>query len=58
MAARPAALRLRARLDELDEGGKVLVVGGNLTAIETATEIAESRPGLRVDLATSGELGG
>ncbi|MBF6353695.1 FAD-dependent oxidoreductase [Nocardia higoensis] len=58
VAARPAALRLRARLDELDEGGKVLVVGGNLTAIETATEIAESRPGLRVDLATSGELGG
>ncbi|MGH3584502.1 MAG: FAD-dependent oxidoreductase, partial [Mycobacterium sp.] len=36
----------------------VLVVGGNLTAIEAATEIAESRPGLRVSLATSGELAG
>lgn len=53
-----AALRLRERLDELPGGGTVLVVGGNLTAIESATEIAESRPGLRVSLATSGELGG
>ncbi|GGK99787.1 NAD(P)/FAD-dependent oxidoreductase [Nocardia jinanensis] len=58
VAARPSALRLRARLDELGEDGKVLVVGGNLTAIEAATEIAESRRGLRVSLATSGELGG
>ncbi|WP_327000280.1 FAD-dependent oxidoreductase [Dactylosporangium sp. NBC_01737] len=58
VAGRPAALRLRRRLDELGAGGTVLVVGGNLTAIETATEIAESRPGLRVTLVTSGELGG
>ncbi|MEV4509933.1 FAD-dependent oxidoreductase [Dactylosporangium sp. NPDC049525] len=58
VASRPAALRLQRRLDELDAGGTVLVVGGNLTAIETATEIAESRPGLRVTLVTSGELGG
>lgn len=58
VAARPAALRLRARLDELGEDGTVLVVGGNLTAIEAATEIAEARPGLRVGLATSGEPGG
>ncbi|MCP2314839.1 NADH dehydrogenase, FAD-containing subunit [Nocardia amikacinitolerans] len=58
VATRPAALRLRARLDELGEGGHVLVVGGNLTAIEAATEIAESRPGLRVGLVTRGELGG
>lgn len=58
VAARPAARRLRARLDELGEDGRVLVVGGNLTAIEAATEIAEARPGLRVSLATSGELGG
>jgi NADH:ubiquinone reductase (H+-translocating) len=58
VAGRPAALRLRQRLDDLGENGTVLVVGGNLTAIETATEIAESWPGLRVTLATSGELGG
>lgn len=58
VAVRPAALRLRQRLAELGEGATVLVVGGNLTGIETATEIAEARPGLRVTLATSGELGG
>ncbi|PRY57860.1 NAD(P)/FAD-dependent oxidoreductase [Glycomyces artemisiae] len=58
VASRPAALKLRARLDELDGEGRVLVVGGNLTAIEAATEIAEARPGLRVAVATRGELGG
>lgn len=58
LADRPAAQRLKERLDELDGQGKVLVVGGNLTGIEAATEIAESRPGLQVSLATSGEAGG
>ncbi|MFC3491613.1 NAD(P)/FAD-dependent oxidoreductase [Glycomyces rhizosphaerae] len=58
IAARPSALRLRDRLDELNGDGTLLVIGGNLTAIEAATEIAESRPGLRVEVATSGELGG
>lgn len=58
VAGRPAALRLRQRLDDLGENGSVLVVGGNLTAIEAATEIAESWPGLQVTLATSDELGG
>ncbi|GAA1668667.1 FAD-dependent oxidoreductase [Glycomyces endophyticus] len=58
VAGLDAALRLRARLDGLAPGATVLVAGGNLTAIEAATEIAESRPGLRVVLATSGELGG
>ncbi|WP_327117152.1 FAD-dependent oxidoreductase [Nocardia sp. NBC_01730] len=58
VAGRPSVLRLRARLDELGEDGNVLVVGGNLTAIETVTEIAEAHPELRVSLATSGELGG
>lgn len=54
---RAAALRLRDRLDGLGEGGRVLVVGEGLTGIETATEIAESRPGLRVALAARGEPG-
>ncbi|MGN9786814.1 NAD(P)/FAD-dependent oxidoreductase [Nonomuraea sp. ZG12] len=60
IAARPSALRLRERLDSLDkrgEGGNVLVVGDGLTGIETATEIAESRPGLSVALVARGELG-
>ncbi|MFD5338042.1 NAD(P)/FAD-dependent oxidoreductase [Streptomyces hawaiiensis] len=63
VAARPSALRLRERLDNLDrqggrgEGGSVLVVGDGLTGIETATEIAESRPGLSVALVARGELG-
>ncbi|MET9856631.1 FAD-dependent oxidoreductase [Streptomyces sp. NPDC006450] len=56
VAARPAALRLRERLDGLREGGRVLVVGDGLTGIETATEIAESRPGLSVTLVARGEL--
>ncbi|MFC5744532.1 NAD(P)/FAD-dependent oxidoreductase [Actinomadura rugatobispora] len=57
VAGRPSALRLRERLDSLDEGGTVLVVGEGLTGIETATELAESRPGLSVALAARGELG-
>ncbi|MEU4707686.1 FAD-dependent oxidoreductase [Nocardia salmonicida] len=58
VASRSAALRLRARLDELGAKAKIVVVGGNLTAIETATEIAESHPELAVGLVTRGELGG
>lgn len=60
VATRPSALRLRERLDSLDRrggGGNVLVVGEGLTGIETATEIAESRPGLSVALVARGELG-
>ncbi|MFC9392534.1 NAD(P)/FAD-dependent oxidoreductase [Streptomyces sp. NPDC057027] len=59
VSGRPAALRLRERLDGLggrSEGGGVLVVGDGLTGIETATEIAESRPGLSVTLVARGEL--
>ncbi|TDC06123.1 oxidoreductase [Nonomuraea longispora] len=60
VTGRPSALRLRERLDTLDrrgEGGNVLIVGDGLTGIETATEIAESRPGLSVTLIARGELG-
>ncbi|MEU1231505.1 FAD-dependent oxidoreductase [Streptomyces sp. NPDC005828] len=59
VSSRPAALRLRERLDGLggrSGGGSVLVVGDGLTGIETATEIAESRPGLSVTLLARGEL--
>lgn len=58
VAERTAAERLRRRLDTLEPRGRVLVVGGNLTAIEAATEIAESHPRLRVALATTGEPAG
>ncbi|MFG1604819.1 NAD(P)/FAD-dependent oxidoreductase [Actinoplanes sp. NPDC049265] len=58
IAGPDGAQRLRDRLDQLDEGRTALVVGGNLTAIEAATEIAEVRPGLRVRLVTTGEPGG
>ncbi|MEV3938030.1 FAD-dependent oxidoreductase [Glycomyces sp. NPDC049804] len=58
ITSRTAAVRLSERLDALGGKGTVLVVGGNLTAIEGATELAESHPGLKVVLTTSGELGG
>ncbi|QYC45542.1 NADH dehydrogenase-like protein YjlD [Nonomuraea coxensis DSM 45129] len=62
VTSRPAALRLRERLDRLEGPGRpdaarVLVVGDGLTGIETATELAESRPGLSVTLVARGELG-
>ncbi len=60
VTSRPAALRLRERLDSLGrrgEGGRVLIVGDGLTGIETATEFAETRPGLSVTLVARGELG-
>ncbi|MGW0817678.1 NAD(P)/FAD-dependent oxidoreductase [Streptomyces viridiviolaceus] len=57
VTGRPSALRLRERLDSLGEGGRAVVVGDGLTGIETATEIAESRPGLSVTLVARGELG-
>ncbi|MFC9794990.1 NAD(P)/FAD-dependent oxidoreductase [Streptomyces sp. NPDC057695] len=52
------ALRLRARLAELEPGATVLVVGGGLTGIEAATEIAEARPDLDVSLAARDAVGG
>ncbi|MEO3796000.1 FAD-dependent oxidoreductase [Nonomuraea sp. B10E15] len=60
VTGRPSALRLCERLDSLDkrgEGGSVVVVGDGLTGIETATEIAESRPGLSVTLIARRQLG-
>ncbi|MET9139341.1 NAD(P)/FAD-dependent oxidoreductase [Streptomyces parvulus] len=57
IAGRPGALRLRERLAGLDAGAPVVVVGGGLTGLEAATEIAEARPDLDVSLAARGGLG-
>lgn len=49
---------LRDRVDSLArERGTVAVVGGGLTGIETAAELAESHPELRVRLLSAGEPG-
>jgi NADH dehydrogenase FAD-containing subunit len=48
------ATRLR---DHLVDARSVTVVGGGLTGIETAAELAESRPDLKVRLVTNGVLG-
>ncbi|MFI7239620.1 NAD(P)/FAD-dependent oxidoreductase [Streptomyces cyaneofuscatus] len=57
IAGRPGALRLRERLAGLGAGQPVVVVGGGLTGLEAATEIAEARPDLDVALAARGALG-
>jgi NADH dehydrogenase len=52
---------LRQRLQQLAAAGpgagEAVVVGGGLTGIEPATEIAERYPGLRVRLVTAGIVG-
>ncbi|MFE7516873.1 NAD(P)/FAD-dependent oxidoreductase [Streptomyces sp. NPDC057540] len=57
VSSRPGALRLRDRLAGLGAGESVVVVGGGLTGLEAATEIAEARPDLAVALAARGGLG-
>jgi NADH dehydrogenase, FAD-containing subunit len=57
VAGKQAALRLRARLTDLAPGGIVLVVGGGLTGIEAAAEIAEAHPDFEVAIAARGGVG-
>lgn len=57
VAGRPGALRLRQRLHDLAPGSRVVVVGGGLTGIEAASEIAESFAQLDVAIAVRGSFG-
>ncbi len=57
IAGRDGALRLRDRLAVLAPGTPVTVVGGGLTGVEAATELAETRPDLDVCLVARGGLG-
>jgi NADH dehydrogenase len=50
------AVALRARLDTAS-GGRVVIVGGGLTGIELASELAERRKDLRVTLVASTLVG-
>ncbi|RZQ59731.1 oxidoreductase [Amycolatopsis suaedae] len=54
VSAAESGERLAARLRD---AGTVAVVGGGLTGIETAAELAESHPRLKVRLVTGGDLG-
>lgn len=47
---------LWAAYSRLQSGGRVLILGAGLTGIETAAELAERLPHLRITLATRGRL--
>ncbi len=47
---------LRQTYERLEAGKRVLVVGGGLTGIEAATELAERHPELKITLATQGRI--
>lgn len=52
------AAGIAVRLSALgSSGGRVAIVGGGLTGIETAAEIAEAYPSLRVQLISAGAIG-
>lgn len=50
------ALRLRATVDRLSKDAPICVVGGGLTGIEAAAELAEQRPEAKVTLLCGGIL--
>lgn len=57
VGSREEAAALRQRLQQVEPGSRVVVVGGGLTGIETVTEIAEAYPQLQVHLVTAGAVG-
>ncbi|MFG3708338.1 NAD(P)/FAD-dependent oxidoreductase [Micromonospora sp. NPDC047670] len=58
VASFDAAVRLRDHLaDDPPRTGVLAVVGGGLTGIETAAELAEAHPARRIALVTAGALG-
>jgi NADH dehydrogenase len=54
VASEASATRLAAALGRLGARGRVTIVGGGLTGIELATELAEARRDLRVTLVSTG----
>ena len=57
VADRAGALRLRSDLEALGPHADVVVVGAGLTGLESATEIAETRPDLDVALLSAARVG-
>ena len=57
MGNKDAAAALQNRLKKAQPGEQVVVIGGGLTGIESATEIMEAYPDLRVRLVTGGKTG-
>lgn len=57
LATLAAARHTRLALTSLPPGARVSVVGAGLTGLETATEIAEARPQLRVRVVSHGPVG-
>ncbi len=51
-----SARRLQQRLAVLPAGAPIVVVGGGLTGIETAAELAEQRPEFSVTLVSCGQI--
>lgn len=56
LAGRDDADRARQAIARLVAGSRVAVVGGGLTGVEIATELAERRPDLSLTLVTSGKV--
>lgn len=54
---RPGAEALRSHLASVESGSRAVIVGGGLTGLELAGELAESRPDLQVHLVSDQEPG-